>query len=70
MNATNHKTGSSPEKILVDLVELREMLSCGAVTAREIARRAEASLKIGKRRLYNVEKIKAYITAGDFITKG
>ena len=48
-------------KIMVDIVGLQSLLSCGMVTARDIAEKANASVKIGKRRLYNVEKIKAYI---------
>lgn len=49
------------EKILVDMRELRTILSCGRVTAERIAESAGASIKIGKRRLYNVRKIENYL---------
>lgn len=48
-------------KILVDMRELRAILSCGRVTAERIAESAGASIKIGKRRLYNVKKIEKYL---------
>ena len=49
------------EKILVDIKELRAILSCGRQTAERIAESAGASVKIGKRRLYNVKKIENYL---------
>lgn len=49
------------EKILVDTKNLQAMLSCGRVTAERIAESAGASIKIGKRRLYNVKKIENYL---------
>ena len=55
---------STPEgKILVDIKGLKSILSCGSPTAYEIADRAGASVKIGKRRLYNVRKIEEYLEA-------
>lgn len=48
-------------KIAVDINGLREMLSIGETTARWIGEEAGAVIKIGRRKLYNVEKIKAYI---------
>lgn len=56
------KTDGEPiNKLMVDIESLRGLLSCGTTTARKIAESANASIKIGKRRLYNVEKIKAYL---------
>ena len=49
------------EKMLVDMKELRTILSCGRTTAERIAESAGASIKIGKRRLYNVKKIESYL---------
>ena len=49
------------EKILVDMRELRAILSCGRTTAERIAESAGASIKIGKRRLYNIKKITKYL---------
>ena len=39
------------------------MLSCGEVTAKKIADHAEARVIVGRRVLYNVDKIKKYIDA-------
>ena len=39
------------------------ILSCGEVTAKKIADYAEARVIIGRRVLYNVEKIKKYLDA-------
>ena len=49
------------KKILVDMTELRAILTCGRTTAERIAESAGASIKIGKRRLYNVKKIENYL---------
>ena len=58
-NRTN--TTPASERVLVDLSELQKMLSCGRTTSERIAKSANASIKIGRRHLYNVEKIKSYI---------
>ncbi|MCR5769390.1 MAG: hypothetical protein K6G45_13060 [Lachnospiraceae bacterium] len=60
MNKTMIDTETS-NKIMVDIVGLKNLLSCGEMTAQSIANAANASIKIGKRRLYNVEKIKKYL---------
>jgi len=39
------------------------MLSCGEVTAKKIADYAEARVIVGRRVLYNVDKIKKYLDA-------
>lgn len=61
MNGTKTSTTPGATRLLVGTNELQEMLSCGIVTAKKIAEDADASIKIGKRRLYNVEKIRAYL---------
>lgn len=55
------KAFKTDEKITVDINGLQEMLSIGKNTATQIGRDAGAVVEIGKRRLYNVEKIKRYI---------
>lgn len=50
-------------RLTVDIDGLMAMLSCGAVTARKIADCAEAKIVIGRRVLYNVDKIKKYLDA-------
>ena len=50
------------EVLAVDLNGLMAMLSCGAPTARAIAKSAGARIPTGSRRsLYSVEKIKKYL---------
>ena len=48
-------------KITVDIEGLAAMLSCGTSTAKKIAEMAEARIVIGRRVLYSVDKIKAYL---------
>ena len=48
-------------KLTVDITGLQGMLSCGMRTAKEIAEKAGATMFFGRRRLYNVEKIKKYL---------
>ena len=45
----------------VDIDGLMALLSCGVVTAKKIADCAEAKIVIGRRVLYNVDKIKQYL---------
>lgn len=49
------------ERITVDIKELTEMLSVGRNTALAIAEEAGAGIKFGRRKLYSVERIKAYM---------
>lgn len=49
------------DKICVDLEGLCEILSCGKQTAREVADKAQANFYVGRRTLYCVEKVKAYV---------
>lgn len=60
-NPTYHRNEIPSNALLVDKNRLQNILSCGYVTAAKIAADAGAELKIGRRTLYNVEKIKAYI---------
>ena len=49
------------QKITVNIDELKEMLSVGKNTASQIGEDAQAVVRIGRRKLYNVEKIKKYM---------
>ena len=59
MKKTNYI--ETENKVTVDIVGLQALLSCGIVTAKQIAEKAGATIYIGRRRLYNVEKIKKYL---------
>lgn len=52
---------NSTERITVDIKELADMLSVGRNTALAIAEEAGAGIKFGRRKLYSVERIKAYM---------
>jgi len=57
------KERNSETKIAVDLELLAAMLSCGESTARQIGADAQARIYIGRRVLYSVSKVSAYIDA-------
>ena len=61
MRATMIKNDVKPEVKLVDLDGLKTVLSCGRSTAIQIAENAGASVKIGRRRLYNLAKIQKFL---------
>lgn len=48
-------------KITVDLIGLQKMLSIGKGSCRKIGKEAGAVIKVGRRTLYNVQKIEAYL---------
>lgn len=50
-------------KITVNLKELQTMLSLGRHSADKIGTEAGAVVRIGKRKVYNVEKIQNYINS-------
>lgn len=50
-------------KLYVGVNELKDLLSVGRNTALKIGIDSGASVKIGKRRLYNVETIKRYMAS-------
>ena len=54
----NERTGW---KMAADTKELQSVLSCGRDTAVRIGTEAKARIQIGKRVLWNMEKIQAYI---------
>lgn len=49
------------KKIAVDVNEVMEVLSVGKNTADKIGRDAGAVFKVGRRKLFNVNKLQAYI---------
>lgn len=51
----------SDNKITVDIIGLQGMLSLGKASSNQIGEDAGAVIRIGKRKLYNVEKVKAYM---------
>lgn len=59
MRKTNNIESDS--KITVDINGLQAMLSIGRNTAAEIGEKAGAVIRIGRRKLYNVSKIEAYM---------
>ena len=45
----------------VDTKELQELLGCGRYTACDIGTKAGAKMQLGKRVLWNVDKVKVYL---------
>jgi len=67
-NTNENKNELSPsECLVVDLHGLEKLCSCGRVTAENIAEKAGAKMKVGRRCLYRVDKIKAYINQAEEI---
>ena len=61
MNATTKKDLLLCEKMAIDTPQLAQMLSCGRATAVHIGEQAGAKIQIGKRILWNCNKIKNYL---------
>ena len=57
------KNFETDNKMTVDINGLRAMLSVGRKSAEDIGRNANALIKVGRRNLYSVKKIQAYIDA-------
>lgn len=55
------KRTETAQKIMVDIVELQAMLSTGRNTADQIGRAAGAVVRVGRRKLYRVDRVEAYI---------
>lgn len=49
------------EKITVDINTLASMLCIGRNSAYEVGKQAGAVIKVGRRTLFNVSKVKAYM---------
>ena len=61
MFKTANRSSKDTEYITVSTEKLAELLDCGKATARTIGEKANAKIKIGRRTLWNVDKIKAYL---------
>lgn len=62
MNALKNQVNITPgEKILVNEKELASLLSIGKDNAKAIGKNSGAIVKIGRRKLYKVDMIKAYV---------
>ena len=55
------KTVNTTNQMAVDINKLQEMLGVGKNTADKIGKEAGAVIRIGRRKLFNVSKIQAYI---------
>lgn len=60
--------GSNIEKMTVGVNELKDMLSVGRGTAAKIGAAAGASIKVGSRTLYRVDRIEAYLDSLSEVT--
>ena len=47
--------------IAVDIATLQNMLGVGRNTADDIGKKANAVIKVGRRKLFNVKKVQAYM---------
>ena len=55
------KESTIDNPLTVDIEALQGMLNVGETTARNIGRESGALVKIGRRSLYRVDRIKAYL---------
>ena len=62
MNCTTRHTLQDPVgRLTVTTEELQVLLGCGRKSAVDIGELAEAKIQLGRRVLWNVEKIKIYL---------
>lgn len=61
MNKTRKSDLEASKKILLDTMELQEILSCGRASAVKIGTRANAKILVGRRVLWNREKVRNYL---------
>lgn len=54
---------TTPTKLYVGVDELQAMLSIGRNSALIVGEKANARVKVGRRTLYNVEKVKEYMAS-------
>lgn len=60
MRKTNVDT-ITKDNLLVDISGLATICACGRVTAEKIGVEAQAVVRIGKRKLYKVDRVNAYL---------
>ena len=61
MHKTVSTTNTLDNNITVSTDTLSKLLDCGRATAIKIGTEADAKIKIGKRVLWNTEKIRGYL---------
>lgn len=61
MNKTRKSGLDTTKKILLDTLELQEILSCGRASAVKIGTCANAKILVGRRVLWNREKVRNYL---------
>ena len=61
MRKAQFKSVDNP--VMVDTNMLQSYLSCGRITAEKLGEEANAQVKLGKRVLWNIEKIKQYVNS-------
>ncbi len=61
MRKAQFKSVDNP--VMVDTNMLQSYLSCGRLTAVKLGEEANAQVKLGKRVLWNIEKIKQYVNS-------
>ncbi len=61
--ARNTNYSQNDNTITVNIETLKDILQCGRYTAARIAKEAGAEVRIGKRVLYNRQKIENYINS-------
>ena len=60
MRATTRRE-TQGHRVAVDIQELMTLLCVGRQTAERIGRESGAGFRVGKRKLYNMQKIQAYV---------
>lgn len=64
MRATNKNQDMHViDRRAVDTAELQQLLCCGRQTAQQIGEDAEAKIRVGRRVLWNVQRIQNYLNA-------
>lgn len=58
---TNENIREEENKIALDMRGIKAKLSCGSKTAERIGREAGAIIRIGRRKLFMVQKIEDYM---------
>ena len=58
---SRHDDSQLTDRIAIDTTDLMKLLSCGRMTAKQIGESANAKITIGRRVLWNADKIKAYL---------
>lgn len=60
-STTQYNSQDFPVKLTVTTEDLQKLLGCGRKSAVDIGEMAEARIQLGRRVLWNIEKIKTYL---------